>query len=47
MLLLMGIERVGRQFIEVQDEDGNRSIVCINAIQQALEMLMSCAKRPT
>lgn len=34
----MGIERVGRGFIEVQDEDGNRNIVRINAIQQACDV---------
>ena len=34
----MGIERAGWHFIEVQDEDGNRSIVRIKAIQQASDV---------
>ena len=34
----MGIERVGRHFIEVQDEDGNRSLIRINSIQQASDV---------
>lgn len=33
----MGIERIGRGFIQVEDEDGNRAIFRIASIQQMVD----------